>query len=207
MFSKLKAEINWIKQKDPAFRAPWQLWFGYPGRKALKAHRKAHWLYRHRFFFFANMISQWTRWRTGIEIHPGASIGKGVFIDHGMGVVIGETAIVGEDVMIYHGVTLGAGSFAHGKRHPTIEDKVILSAGCKVLGDITVGRESKIGAGAVVVKNVPEKCTVVGVPGKIIIQNDAKVTETMIDPISQEIKYLKDRVSQLEKVLYENFHE
>lgn len=202
MFKRLKEEVQLLRKKDPAFKSVLEAVFCYPGLKAIRMHKKTHWLYNRKHFLLASILSQYSRWRTGIEIHPGAQIGERFFIDHGMGVVIGETAIIGNDVMLYHGVTLGATAIVSGKRHPTIEDGVTISAGAKVLGDITVGRGSKIGAGSVVVKDVPPECTVVGIPGKVIIQNNQKLSDVMADPISQEIKYLKDRVSELEKAMY-----
>jgi len=203
MFDNFKSDIKAIKKNDPALKSIFEAFFCYPGLKAIRSHRKANWFYKRGLFFIARVISQFSRWRTGIEIHPGANIGKGVFIDHGMGVVIGETAVVGDDVIIYHGVTLGASSIEKGKRHPTIKNGVIISNGAKILGNIVVGENSKIGSGSVVVKDVPANCTVVGIPGKVIIQNNRKINKEMIDPVAQDIKYLKDRVSQLEEMVYE----
>jgi len=203
MFDNFKSDIKAIKKNDPALKSIFEAFFCYPGLKAIRSHRKANWFYKRGCFFIARVISQFSRWRTGIEIHPGANIGKGVFIDHGMGVVIGETAVVGDDVIIYHGVTLGASSIEKGKRHPTIKNGVIISNGAKILGNIVVGENSKIGSGSVVVKDVPANCTVVGIPGKVIIQNNRKINKEMIDPVAQDIKYLKDRVSQLEEMVYE----
>jgi serine O-acetyltransferase len=203
MFDNFKSDIKAIKKNDPALKSIFEAFFCYPGLKAIRSHRKANWFYKRGLFFIARVISQFSRWRTGIEIHPGANIGKGVFIDHGMGVVIGETAVVGDDVIIYHGVTLGASSIEKGKRHPTIKNGVIISNGAKILGNIVVGENSKIGSGSVVVKDVPANCTVVGIPGKVIIQNNRKINKEMIDPVAQDIKYLKDRVSQLEELVYE----
>ena len=175
MSGYLKSYVAAAMEKDPAATSKIMVLFTYPGVKALMWHRPANWCYRHKMKFLARVISQHVRFWTGIEIHPGAIIGKGVFIDHGAGVVIGETAEVGNNVTLYQGVTLGGTGKDAGKRHPTIEDNVVIAAGAKVLGPFTVGKGSKIGAGSVVLKPVPENCTVVGVPGRIVKQDGKRV--------------------------------
>ena len=164
MFENIKADLNVILEKDPAVKSKVEAILCYPGFHALTAHRFNHLLYKHGHFLSARLSSQFVRFFTGIEIHPGATIGKGVFIDHGMGIVIGETAEVGNNVTLYHGVTLGGRTDAKGKRHPTIEDNVEIGAGATILGKITIGKNSKIGCGAVVLKDVPSDYTYVGVP-------------------------------------------
>src|SRR5512142_1036727 len=168
MFATLRNDIRVVFERDPAARTLLEVLFNYPGLHAVWGHRISHWLWIHGFKFLGRWVSQWFRGFTGIEIHPGATIGPGFFIDHGMGVVIGETAEVGADVTIYHGVTLGGTSLAKGKRHPTIGDRVVIGAGAKVLGAISVGEDSRIGANAVVVRSVPANSVVVGVPGQIV---------------------------------------
>ncbi|HBL35801.1 MAG TPA: serine O-acetyltransferase, partial [Firmicutes bacterium] len=175
MFVYLREEIKAIFQRDPAARSFWEVILCYPGFHALLAYRIAHWFYRRKLFLLARLISQITRFLTGIEIHPGAKIGKGLFIDHGMGVVIGETTEIGDYVTIYQGVTLGGTGKEKGKRHPTIGDRVIIATGAKVLGSITVGENAKVGAGAVVIRPVPANSTVVGVPGRVVVQDGVRV--------------------------------
>lgn len=170
MLNRLKYDIDNILKNDPAARSRLEVFLLYPSIHALMFYRISHFLYEHKLFFFARAISQFARTFTGIEIHPGAKIGKGLFIDHGMGVVIGETAEVGDNVTIYHGVTLGGTGKHKGKRHPTVGDDVIIGSGAKVLGPINVGDGAKIGANAVVVKDVPANATAVGVPAKNIIR-------------------------------------
>ena len=168
MFRQLKEDIQAVKDRDPAARSSLEIYFCYPGLRAVRAHRRAHRLYQKGHTFLARWISNRTRKKTGIEIHPAAVIGRGLFIDHGMGVVIGETTEIGDNVTIYQGATLGGTGNETGKRHPTIEDDVVISSGAKVLGPFRVGKGSKIGAGAVVLKEVPPYCTVVGVPGRVV---------------------------------------
>ena len=170
MFGKLKEEIDSIMERDPAARSRFEVFFLYSGFKALRSYRKANWFYRHNMKFIARFISQRSRHKTGIEIHPGATIGKGLFIDHGMGVVIGATTIIGDDVLLYQGVTLGGTGNEHGKRHPTLGNNIVVGAGAKVLGNIEIGSNSRIGAGSVVVDSIPENSTVVGIPGRIVKQ-------------------------------------
>ena len=175
MFRTLKSDLNAVLERDPAARNKAEVFFLYSGFKAVRSHRKANWFYKHNFKFIARWISQHSRHKTGIEIHPGATIGKGLFIDHGSGVIIGETAELGDNITLYQGVTLGGTGKEQGKRHPTLGDNVMVSAGAKVLGSFKIGENSKIGAGSVVLKEVPANCTVVGVPGRIVKQDGAKI--------------------------------
>lgn len=168
MWKTIRRDIAAVFERDPAARGTWEVLLCYPGLHAIWAHRLSHWLWAHRLRILARWVSQLTRGLTGIEIHPGASIGPGFFIDHGMGVVIGETSEVGAEVTLYHGVTLGGTSLLKGKRHPTIGDRVVIGAGAKVLGAIHIGDDSRIGANAVVVKSVPANSVVVGVPGQVV---------------------------------------
>ena len=177
MFKKLRYDINNIFENDPAARSKIEVVLLYPCIHALIAYRIAHFLYNHKKFFCARLISQIARFSTGIEIHPGAKIGKGLFIDHGMGVVIGETSEIGDNVTIYHGVTLGGTGKEKGKRHPTVEDNVIIGAGSKVLGPIVLKKGSRVGANTVVLKDVPEKATVVGCAGRNIIRSVDDIIE------------------------------
>lgn len=211
MFKTLKEEINAIKEKDPAVRSTLEIFLCYPGFYAIIFHRVSHFLWIHGFKLWARINSNWARFLTGIEIHPGATIGKRVFIDHGMGVVIGETTNVGDDVLIYQGVILGGTTTNKGKRHPTIENGVIIGAGAKVMGNIVVGEYSKIGTGAVVLKDVPPNSTCVGVPGRIV-KRKGKVKKVDLDhnklpdPIADTIKSLishqKENDKQI-KILYD----
>src|SRR5919106_638788 len=168
MFSRLKEDIACVFERDPAARTAFEVLTAYPGLHAVLIHRVSHFLWTHRFRWFARMLSHIARWLTGIEIHPGAVIGRRFFIDHGMGVVIGETSEIGDDCTLYHGVTLGGTTWQKGKRHPTLKERVVIGAGAKVLGPITIGANARIGSNAVVVKNVPASATVVGVPGQIV---------------------------------------
>jgi len=197
-------EIKEARKRDPAAKSFLEVLLLYQGLHALVAYRTAHLFYRVRFFFLARFISQVARWATGIEIHPGAKIGKGLFIDHGMGVVVGETAIIGDNVLLYQGVTLGGTGLEHGKRHPTIGNNVVIGAGAKILGNITVGDNSYIGANAVVIKDVPANSTVVGVPGRITKQEGKKIDISLdhihvLDPIMQAIEELEKRIDRIER--------
>jgi serine O-acetyltransferase len=174
MFNHLKEDISIVFDRDPAARTHFEILTTYPGVHALIMHRFSHWLWNKRFFWLGRMFSHIGRWLTGIEIHPGATIGRRVFIDHGMGVVIGETAVIGDDCTLYHGVTLGGTSWNKGKRHPTLETGVVIGAGAKVLGPITIGKNAKIGSNAVVVKDVPENATAVGIPARILEEEKQK---------------------------------
>lgn len=201
-----KEEIQIIKERDPALRSTMEV-FLYPSFKAMLRYRLAHKLYLKKHYFLARWISQRTAHKTGIEIHPGATIGKGLFIDHGHGVIIGETAIIGDNVTLYQGVTLGGTGKEKGKRHPTIEDNVMISAGAKVLGSFTVGENSKIGAGSVVVNEVPPNCTVVGIPGRVVKRDNVKIPRSdmdqvhLPDPILNEIQQLKADNEELKKTV------
>jgi serine O-acetyltransferase len=205
MIGEIPELVRTIFREDPAAKSVLEIVVCYPGFHAVLAHRFAHWLYRIRLMLPARMVSQFFRWVTGIEIHPGARIGRRLFIDHGMAVVIGETAEIGDDVLIYQGVTLGGTGHVHGKRHPTIGNGVVIGAGAKVLGDITVGNRSKIGAGSVVVKSVPENSTVVGIPGRVVKSREEKrcVLEhgNLPDPEGQEIAALSSRIAELEELV------
>ncbi len=172
MFKQIRDDIASVYDRDPAARSALEIIFCYPGLHAVWLHRIAHWFWRRERFFLGRFISQSSRFLTGIEIHPGAKIGKHFFIDHGMGVVIGETAEIGDDVTIYHGVTLGGVTWDKVKRHPTLEDKVVIGSGAKILGPFTVGAGAKIGSNSVVVKEVPPHATVVGIPGKVVMTTD-----------------------------------
>ena len=203
MFRTLKEDIAIVKQKDPAARSTLEILLTYSGLKAVRSYRKAHWFYEHGFFTIARIISQRARHRTGIEIHPGAKIGKGLFIDHGMGVVIGETTEIGENCLLYQGVTLGGVGTKKGKRHPTIGDNVMISAGAKIIGSFTVGENSKIGAGSVVIEEVPPNCTVVGVPGRIVKRDNVKMPRSdmdqchLPDPVKEDITVLQRENAEL----------
>jgi len=168
MFSRLREDIHSVFERDPAARTSWEVLTCYPGVHAVILHRLSHWLWSQQLRWLGRLVSHLARFFTGIEIHPGATIGRRFFIDHGMGVVIGETAIVGDDVTLYHGVTLGGTSWTKGRRHPTLENGVVIGAGAQVLGPITVGAGAKVGSNAVVVKNVPAGTTAVGNPARII---------------------------------------
>lgn len=177
MFKMLKEDIEVVFEQDPAARTYFEVILTYSGLHSIWAHRVAHACYKRKFFFLARFISQVSRFFTGIEIHPGAKIGRRFFIDHGMGVVIGETCEIGDNVTVFQGVTLGGTGKEKGKRHPTIKDNALIATGAKVLGSITVGENSKIGAGSVVLKDVPPNSTVVGIPGKVVIQDGKKVAK------------------------------
>ena len=203
MFRQLREDIAIVKEKDPAARSSFEILLTYSGLKAVRSYRRAHWFYQHKFYTIARIISQRARHKTGIEIHPGAQIGKGFFIDHGNGVIIGETTIIGDNVTLYQGVTLGGTGKEHGKRHPTIGNNVMISAGAKVLGSFTIGDNSKIGAGSVVLSEVPPGSTVVGVPGRVVKRNNASLPqETMNqtdlpDPVREDITVLQRENSEL----------
>ena len=204
MFKRLRADINAAKQNDPAARSKFEIWLTYSGVHALSWHRWANFLYRIKLKLLARLTSQFAKWLTGIEIHPAAKIAGGVFIDHGTGVVIGETAEIEEGVVIYQGVTLGGTGKEKGKRHPTVRRGAMISAGAKVLGGFTVGEYAKIGAGAVVLKEVPAYATVVGVPGIVVRVHGAKVSDLKQekrDPMHEEICHLREKIFELEKRL------
>jgi len=203
VFSRMRSDIKAIKERDPAARSSFEVFFMYSGFHAVCWHRVAHWLYKRHCFGLARFISQSSRFWTGIEIHPGATIGRGLFIDHGMGVVIGETTEIGDNCTIYQGVTLGGTGKETGKRHPTLGNNVMVGSGAKILGPFTVGDNSKIAAGAVVLNEVPPNSTCVGVPARIVKINDKKVSDLdqihIPDPVSQELCRLQAQLQRLEK--------
>lgn len=204
MFKQWKQDIDAILSRDPAARSKWEIVLCYPSFRAVRRHRRAHWLWLHDHKLLARWLSQRTRKLTGIEIHPGATIGKGLFIDHGMGVVIGETAEIGDNVTLYQDVTLGGTGKDIGKRHPTIGDGVVIGAGAKVLGPFTVGAGAKIGASAVVLKAVPEGATVVGNPGRVVRHRGERPAIdldqiNLPDPVKERIERMSASISRLEE--------
>lgn len=204
MFDTFKSDLAAALKNDPAARNKFEIWLTYSGFHAIRRYRVAHWFYLKGMPLTARIISQLARKKTGVEIHPAAKIGKGVFIDHGAGVVIGETAEVGDNVTIYQNVTLGGTGKDVGKRHPTVKNGVMLSAGCSVLGPVTVGEGAKIGAGSVVLCDVPPYCTVVGIPGRVVRQYGKKADELdqrLPDPLLEELMRLNKRISSLEDKL------
>jgi len=207
LFRQLREDIALIKSRDPAARNALEIILTYSGLHAIHSYRRANWFYRHGFFTIARIISQRSRKRTGIEIHPGATIGKGLFIDHGMGVVIGETTIIGDNCLIYQGVTLGGTGKDKGKRHPTLGNNVIVGSGAKVLGPFRVGDNAKIAAGAVVLSEVPDNSTAVGVPARVVKRDGVKIPELdhihIPDPVSQELCKMQMHIERLEKQLEE----
>jgi serine O-acetyltransferase len=206
LLSKIKNDFKAVKNRDPAFKNNIELFYAYPGVWALVFYRISNAIYKKGFKRFARFLMAINQIITNIDIHPGATIGDNVFIDHGIGVVIGETAIVGDNVTIYQGVTLGGVSLNPGKRHPTIEDDVIIGAGAKILGNITIGKGSKIGANSVVVKDVPPFSTVVGIPGKVIKRKDyTPLGHNKLPDIEKELfEYLMDRIKVLEEAVINN---
>ena len=210
MFKRIRYDVRSVLERDPAARNGFEVFLLYPGIAAVMWHRLSHFLYKHNIKFLARWISQCVRFWTGIEIHPGAVIGKGLFIDHGMGVVIGETAVIGDDCTIYQGVTLGGTGKEKGKRHPTLGNNVMVGSGAKVLGPFTVGDNSKIAAGAVVLSEVPPNSTCVGVPARIVKREGVRVEKTtdldqirIPDPVSMQICTLSVHISNLENKLKE----
>ncbi|MBF8257957.1 MAG: Serine acetyltransferase [Actinobacteria bacterium] len=208
MFRKMRSDIKVIFERDPAAQSVLEILFCYPGFHAMRFHHVSHWLWTNNLRLPARFLSHISRWFTGIEIHPGATIGEGFFIDHGMGVVIGETAEIGKNVTMYHGVTLGGTSWNKGKRHPTIEDNVIIGAGAAILGNIRIGQDSKIGSGSVVNREVPPNSTVVGIPGRIVyregnVYSDPTGVGGTPDPEGKAIKCLTEQVMALEKQVEE----
>ncbi len=195
LISYIKEEIEVIRERDPAIKSNMEV-FLYPTFHAILKYRVAHRLYQKGHFFWARWLSQRTARKTGIEIHPGATIGKGLFIDHGTGVVIGETAVLGDNVTLYQGVTLGGTGKEQGKRHPTLEDNVMVSAGAKILGSFTIGENSKIGAGSVVLGPVPPNCTVVGIPGRIVKKDSVRIPRNDLDQVNLPDPIL-DAISEL----------
>ncbi|PKR83091.1 serine O-acetyltransferase [Heyndrickxia camelliae] len=208
MFKRIKEDIEVVFEQDPAARTYLEVILTYSGLHAIWAHRLAHSFYKRKFFFIARAISQISRFFTGIEIHPGAKIGRRFFIDHGMGVVIGETCEIGDNVTVYQGVTLGGTGKEKGKRHPTIEDNALIATGAKVLGSITVGENAKIGAGSVVLKDVPPNSTVVGIPGRVVIRDGVKVKKDLNhsdlpDPVADRCTAIEEKMRRLQEELEE----
>jgi serine O-acetyltransferase len=213
MIERIRKDIQVIFERDPAAKSVWEVVLCYPGLHAIWMHRISHALYKRSFVVLPRFVSQFARWITGIEIHPGATIGEGLFIDHGMGVVIGETAEIGDNVTLYQGVTLGGTGKEKGKRHPTVGNNVVIASGAKVLGSFKVGDNSRIGAGSVVLKEVPSDATVVGIPGRVVLQGGKKVGPSvdlnhnnMPDPVAEMLTcmqrnliYLEQRVAELEE--------
>ena len=206
IISYIREEIQVIRERDPAIKSNMEV-FLYPSFKVMLRYRLAHKLYLKKHYFLARWISQRAARKTGIEIHPGATIGKGLFIDHGSGVIIGETTVIGDNVTLYRGVTLGGTGKEQGKRHPTLKDNVMVSAGAKILGSFTIGENSKIGAGSVVLEEVPPDCTVVGVPGRIVRMGSRKVPRTdmdqihLPDPVLADIRSLQEENQRLHNEL------
>jgi serine O-acetyltransferase len=207
VFKNIREDINSVFDRDPAARSVLEVIFCYPGLHAAWFYRLAHWLWTHEFFFLGRFTSHIGRFFTGIEIHPGAKIGRKFFIDHGMGVVIGETAEIGDNVTLYHGVTLGGVTWDKVKRHPTLEDNVVIGSGAKILGPFTVGKGAKVGSNSVVVKEVPPNATVVGIPGRAVLQEEKKDDDArpdlehgkLPDPEAKAIACLFDQIRALEK--------
>lgn len=217
-FRMMAEDVRVVKEQDPASCSSFLIWLIYPGLHARWAHEIEHWLWNHGARGLARWLAQWTRNRTGIEIHPAAQIGRRLFIDHGMGVIIGETTIIGDDCTLYQGVTLGGTGNETGKRHPTLGNNVLVGVGACVLGNIYVGDNSKVGGGAVVVSDVPENCTVVGIPGRIVVRDGKRVREERseaschreslpdpmreeLDALTQQIDALKGQVAELQQQL------
>jgi len=209
VFNRMRRDIKAVFERDPAAKSVWEVVLCYPGFHAILLHRLAHRLYKKGLVLLPRMISQFGRHTTGIEIHPGAKIGEGLFIDHGMGVVIGETTEIGDNVTLYQGVTLGGTGKEKGKRHPTIGDNVVIGVGAKVLGSFQVGDNVKIGAGSVVLRSVPPNCTVVGVPGRIVVRGGVKIADAedgtvdlqhhqLPDPVAEMIMCLQRRIERME---------
>jgi serine O-acetyltransferase len=205
MLETLKADFRACFKRDPAARSSLEVFLAYPGFHAIILHRIAHWLHSSLGLrLLARIISHVNRWVTGIEIHPGAEIGAGFFIDHGMGVVIGETSVIGRDVTLFQGVTLGGTGKARTKRHPTLEDNVVVGAGAKILGDITIGEGARVGAGSVVVQSVPDNATVVGIPGRVVKREGEKIPSVSLehsdlpDPVIESVHTLQERLEALE---------
>ncbi|GIN72228.1 serine acetyltransferase [Bacillus sp. J14TS2] len=206
MFKHLKEDIKTVFDQDPAARSTLEVLLTYSGLHAIWAHRLAHPLYKRKLFFLARIVSQVSRFFTGIEIHPGAVIGRRFFMDHGMGIVIGETCEIGDDVIVYQGVTLGGTGKEKGKRHPTLENSTLIAAGAKVLGDIVIGENSKIGAGSVVLKDVPANSTVVGIPGRVVVQDGMRLKQDLNhcdlpDPMLDKLTEMEREIKKLQQEL------
>lgn len=207
MFDRMREDIRAVRERDPAATSTFSVLVNYPGLHAVWWHRATHWLWSRGRHGFARWLSQQVRFFTGIEIHPGATIGRRFFIDHGMGVVIGETSVIGDDVTLYQGVTLGGTGKESGKRHPTLQDCVVVGVGAAVLGNITIGRGSRVGGGAVVVKDVPPNCTVVGIPGRVVAKEGRRIDEIDLhhedlpDPLVEMLRAMQRRIDVLEQRL------
>src|SRR5690625_1446640 len=206
MFKRMKEDMDVVFEQDPAARTYIEVFLTYSGLHAIWAHHVAHAFYKRKLFFIARSISQISRFFTGIEIHPGAVIGRRFFIDHGMGVVIGETCEIGDNVTIYQGVTLGGTGHEKGKRHPTIKDNALIATGAKVLGSITIGENSNVGGGSVVLKDVPDNATVVGIPGRVVKKDGKKVSQKLDhhilpDPVADRISKMQDQIDELNEEL------
>ena len=206
MFNQLKEDIATVKSRDPAARSALEILLLYPGLKAIRMHRRANWFYKRKMYFLARAISQRASKKTGIEIHPAATIGKKFFIDHGTGVVIGETAIIGDNCTLYQGVTLGGTGKETGKRHPTLGNNVMVGSGAKVLGPVEIGDNSRIASGAVVLKNIPANSTAVGVPAKVVRRDGKRVVDELDqvhipDPVMHEIHRLEGEIKKLRQAL------
>ncbi len=205
LFKKVREDLDAFMERDPAARSKAEIFLLYNGFHAVLFYRLSHWLYRHKCFFLARWVSQYAKFRTGVEIHPAAEIGKGLVIDHGTGIVIGETCVIGDHCLLYQGVTLGGTGKDSGKRHPTLGDHVMVGSGAKILGPFTIGSHSKIAANAVVLEEIPPHSTAVGVPAQIVKQNGKKVEEDPLDqvhvpdPIAQELARLTAKIEELEK--------
>lgn len=208
MFKQIREDIHAVFDRDPAAKSTIEVIFCYPGLHAIWAHRISHYLYERQYFVLARLVSHIARFLTGIEIHPGAKIGKGFFIDHGMGTVIGETAEIGRNVTVYQGVTLGGTGKEKGKRHPTIGDNVVVATGAKILGSFTVGNDSKIGAGSIVLSEVPPHSTVVGIPGRVVYRFGKKVEtcEDVVDPDNLAHNDLPDPVEEMLRCLQQHLN-
>ncbi|WP_010528964.1 serine O-acetyltransferase [Lentibacillus jeotgali] len=204
IFKRMKEDMDVVFDQDPAARSYIEVFLTYSGLHAIWAHRMAHFCYKRNLLFIARAISQISRFFTGIEIHPGAKIGRKFFIDHGMGVVIGETCEIGDNVTLFQGVTLGGTGKEKGKRHPTVKDNSMVTTGARVLGNITIGNSSKVGAGSVVLKDVPDHSTVVGVPGRVVVQNGEKVRKNLDhhklpDPVADRCERLQEEIDELKE--------
>ena len=207
MFKRIREDLNAFQERDPAAKSKAQIFFLYNGFHAVLGYRLSHWLYRHKRYFLARWVSQYTKFRTGVEIHPAATIGRKLCIDHGTGIVIGETCIIGDNCLLYQGVTLGGTGKETGKRHPTLEDNVIVGSGAKVLGPFTIGSHSKSAANAVVLEESPPYSTAVGVPAKVVRQHGKRIETDPLDqvhvpdPIAQELQRLNQKIEELERRL------
>ena len=205
LVKRIKEDIASVRERDPAATSVLEILFLYPGLKAVRMHRRANWFYRHKMHFIARWISQRCSMKTGIEIHPAAKIGKNFFIDHGTGVVIGETTVIGDNVILYQGVTLGGTGKETGKRHPTLGNNIMVGAGAKILGSVTIGDNTKIAAGAVVLNDIPENSTAVGAPAKVVRIDGERPDDldqnNIPDPIQQEIDRLEEQINELKELV------